>query len=261
MINNSIDNGKSFDFGRTSTDYAKYRDIYPQEFYSKIHTLGLCVENQEVLDLGTGTGVLPRNMYHYGAKFTGVDISKNQIEQAKRLSKGMNITYLDTSVENLSFEKSTFDVVTACQCFHYFNHDVLAPIISNILKPNGRFAIMFMEWLPFEDKVAKATEDLILKYNPNWTGCNETRHKIVIPDTYNKYFNLEDNIIFDLKVPFTIDTWNGRIKTCRGIGASLSNEEISSFEKEHLKLLKSITPNSFDILHYGAIAILKKKEV
>lgn len=76
MINNSIDNGKSFDFGRTSTDYAKYRDIYPQEFYSKIHTLGLCMENQEVLDLGTGTGVLPRNMYHYGAKFTGVDISK-----------------------------------------------------------------------------------------------------------------------------------------------------------------------------------------
>lgn len=261
MINNNIDNGKSFDFGRTSMDYAKYRDIYPKEFYSKIHNLGLCIENQKVLDLGTGTGVLPRNMYHYGAKFTGVDISKNQIEQAKKLSKGMDITYLDTSVENLSFEKSTFDVVTACQCFHYFNHDVLAPIIANILKPNGRFAIMFMEWLPFEDKVAKATEDLILKYNPNWTGCNETRHKIVIPNAYNNYFDLEDNIIFDLKVPFTIDTWNGRIKTCRGIGASLSNEEISSFDKEHIKLLKNITLNSFDILHYGAIAILKKKEV
>ena len=28
-----IDNGKSFDFGNTSKDYAKYRDIYPKEFY------------------------------------------------------------------------------------------------------------------------------------------------------------------------------------------------------------------------------------
>ena len=27
-----IDNGKSFDWGNTSKDYAKYRDIYPKEF-------------------------------------------------------------------------------------------------------------------------------------------------------------------------------------------------------------------------------------
>lgn len=27
-----IDHGKAFDWGRTSADYAKYRDIYPQEF-------------------------------------------------------------------------------------------------------------------------------------------------------------------------------------------------------------------------------------
>ena len=62
-----IDNGKAFDWGRTSEDYAKYRDIYPPIFYDKIVERGYCIEGQEVLDLGTGTGVLPRNMYHYGA--------------------------------------------------------------------------------------------------------------------------------------------------------------------------------------------------
>lgn len=30
--NENIDHGKAFDWGRTSSDYAKYRDIYPQEF-------------------------------------------------------------------------------------------------------------------------------------------------------------------------------------------------------------------------------------
>ena len=30
---NRIDSGKAFDWGKTSVDYAKYRDIYPQEFY------------------------------------------------------------------------------------------------------------------------------------------------------------------------------------------------------------------------------------
>ena len=70
----NIDNGRSFDWGRASADYAKYRDIYPEEFYDKIISLGLCTQGQSVLDLGTGTGVLPRNMYKYGASFVGVDI-------------------------------------------------------------------------------------------------------------------------------------------------------------------------------------------
>lgn len=32
----NIDAGKAFDWGRASEDYAKFRDIYPKEFYKKI---------------------------------------------------------------------------------------------------------------------------------------------------------------------------------------------------------------------------------
>ena len=93
ITDNRIDAGKAFDWGRTSEEYARYRDIYPQEFYQKIVDRGLCVEGQNVLDLGTGTGVLPRNMYRYGARWTGTDISPEQIEQARKLSAaaGMKI--------------------------------------------------------------------------------------------------------------------------------------------------------------------------
>lgn len=66
--NKIIDSGRGFDWGKVSYEYAKYRDIYPQEFYQKIIDLGLCKDGQKVLDLGTGTGVLPRNLYSYGAK-------------------------------------------------------------------------------------------------------------------------------------------------------------------------------------------------
>ena len=95
---NRIDAGKAFDWGKTSEYYAKYRDIYPDEFYRKVADRGLCVTGQKVLDLGTGTGVLPRNMYKYGAKWTGTDISPEQIEQARRLAAeaGMDSFYIHT---------------------------------------------------------------------------------------------------------------------------------------------------------------------
>ena len=76
--NSSIDAGKAFDWGRTSKEYARYRDIYPGEFYQKIIDRGLCVSGQKVLDLGTGTGVLPRNLYRFSAKWTGTDIRRNR---------------------------------------------------------------------------------------------------------------------------------------------------------------------------------------
>lgn len=82
---NNIDGGNPFDWGKTSQDYAKYRDIYPDIFYQKILERGLCKDGQTVLDIGTGTGVLPRNMYRFGAKWVGTDISENQIQQAERL--------------------------------------------------------------------------------------------------------------------------------------------------------------------------------
>ncbi len=130
MINDKRnDGGKGFDWGRTSSDYAKYRDIYPNKFYQKILDEGLCTAGQNVLDLGTGTGVLPRNLYSYGAHFIGIDISENQIEQAKKLanSADMEIQFMCMPAEESNFLNDTFDVITACQCFWYFNHSVLAP--------------------------------------------------------------------------------------------------------------------------------------
>lgn len=260
ITNKSIDGGKSFDWGKTSTDYAKFRDIYPHEFYNKIVKRELCVKGQRVLDVGTGTGVLPRNMYCYGARWTGTDISENQIEQAKILSKGMDIEYFSLSTENIDFPNNTFDVITACQCFWYFNHEQIQSKFYHMLKPNGRILVLYMAWLPFEDKIAGESEKLVLKYNPNWNGCGETIHPISIPDCYKEKFELVYHEEYPLKVHFTRESWNGRMKACRGIGASLTEHEIAMWEQEHLKLLDKIAPAEFNVLHYSAIAELKVKK-
>ena len=260
IMDNRIDAGKAFDWGKTSEYYAKYRDIYPEEFYRKVADRGLCIKGQKVLDLGTGTGVLPRNMYKYGADWIGTDISEEQIEQAKKLAyeSDMDIEFKTVSAENIDFPADTFDVITACQCFFYFDHEKIAPELHRVLKKDGKLVILYMAWLPFEDEIAGKSERLIQKYNPAWTGGGETKRPVIIPEVMNNYFDLEDHEEYELKVPFTKESWHGRMIACRGVGASLSPENLASWEAEHKKLLENV-PDSFDVLHYAAIAVLKRK--
>ena len=261
MEHQEIDHGRGFDWGRTSPDYARYRDIYPKEFYQRLLDRGLCVQGQTVLDIGTGTGVLPRALYPYGGAFTGVDRSPQQIEQAVRLASqaGMAIDFRCVPAEEAEYPAGSFDVVTACQCFTYFDHGTLAPRLHRMLRPGGRFAVLYMAWLPDEDAVAGNSEALILRYNPQWTGCGERRHPIEIPASYGPYFEVEDQELFDLEVPFTRESWNGRMKACRGVGASLTDGEIEAFEREHRALLEETAPPEFMVLHYAAVTVLRKK--
>lgn len=260
ITDSRIDGGKAFDWGRTSSDYARFRDIYPPEFYRKIISLGLCVDGQRVLDVGTGTGVLPRNLYNFGARWTGVDISAEQIEQAKRLSDGKNIVYEVSSAEDIRFPDNSFDVITSCQCFWYFKHEFTSRLFSNLLKPDGRFVVLSMDWLPFEDKTAGASEALVLKYSPDWSGAGETLHELEIPNCYSEYFDIEYKEAFPLTVHFTREGWNGRMKSCRGIGASLSEDEIRAWEAEHMKLLNEIAPPEFDVAHYATVTVMRVKK-
>ena len=113
-------------------------------------------------------------MYRYGAGWTATDISKEQIEAAKKLSTGMDIKYAAIPAEDISFAPESFDVVIACQCFWYFDHNRLMPKLHKILKKGGRVLVLYMAWLPDEDPIAAESEKLILKYSPSWSGARGT---------------------------------------------------------------------------------------
>ena len=173
---------------------------------------------------------------------------------------GMNIDFRAVPAEQLDYPKGTFDVITACQCFWYFDHEKVMPVLADLLKPGGKIVILFMAWLPYEDKIAGESEKLVLKYNPVWSGGGCTRKPNWVPDCAYEYFEMEDHEEYDLMVPFTKESWHGRMFACRGVGASLSPEEIAKWDKEHRALLDAIAPDSFEVLHYAAVTVLRKKD-
>lgn len=50
-------------------------------------------------------------------------------------------------------------------------------------------------------------------------------------------------------IPCTRDSWRGRIRASRGIGAALSPDEVARFDQEHNGLLRQMAPDTFTILH------------
>ncbi|MBS4878321.1 MAG: hypothetical protein ACLTKA_05525 [Acutalibacteraceae bacterium] len=46
MQSRAIDNERAFDWGRTSADYARCRNIYPPEFFRLLLDAGLCAEGR-----------------------------------------------------------------------------------------------------------------------------------------------------------------------------------------------------------------------
>ncbi len=238
-----IDDGKAFDWGRTSKDYAKYRDIYPECMFKKLADLGIGIKGQRVLDLGTGTGVIPRGMNQYGAQWIGTDISENQIKYARELSAGTQIEYRVCSAEELDFEPHSFDVITAAQCFWYFDSSIIVPKIKQLLKKDGIFLKIYMSYMK-EEQITTDSNSLVKKINGNWSGGNPG-----IKDLTTHYFENPqmDSMIVDL--PFTRETWHGRMLSSRGVMAAMNQDQINQFDSEHKKMLQEKYPETFTVKH------------
>ena len=237
-----IDNGQQFDFGKTSKEYSKYRDIYPQQLFDRLYELGIGKEGTDWLDLGTGTGVIPRGLAQYGANIIGTDISEKQIEEAKILSKDFeNISYEVSSAENMDFADNSFDVITACMCFWYFDPQIIVPKIKAMLKPNGMFMKIYMSYVK-NDPIASSSWALVKQLNSQWSGGSGVK------DLTTHYFDNPQMESFVVDLPFTRESWHGRMKASRGVLASMDEEAIKQFEEKHWKMMMKL-PEEFTIKH------------
>lgn len=258
----SIDNGNNFDWSMASSDYAKYRDIYPKEMYQMLNCFGVGKKGQKILDIGTGTGVIPRNMYAcgYEGDFYGIDIADGQIAMAKELSKSsnMDISYKVCSAEKLDFDNDSFDTVIAVQCWSYLDKSKVIPEIKRVLKPDGELIVAFMSWLPEENEIVKKSFDIVHEFNPSWNGYDH-RTEVTVPKWVEGNFRMTTFHAFDADVPFTSQSWNGRMKASRGVGATLSQKEVEAFSKKHLKMIENDFGKEFNIKH--EIVIMKFKNI
>jgi len=254
-----IDRGRPIDWGSTSRDYAQYRSGPPDQLYAALQAFGIGLPGQRILDLGTGTGIVARALATRGAIVSGIDVSRAQVEEAQRLaaSDGLTIDFRVAPAEEPPFGERKFEAATANQCFLYFDRMRVIAELRRVLMPGGRLVISHYNWLPLSDPIAAASEALVLRFNPNWQAVGFDGNVRAAPDWLPADMTVEAFFWFDTDVPFTRESWRGRIRASRGIGASLSNEEVRTFDAEHAKMLDRIAPPSFTVKHRVDARILR----
>lgn len=233
-------------FGRTASDYAKHRAGFPAEFFERVQKLDLIPSGTRLLDLGTGTGTIARGMAQRGCIVSALDISESLITTAQKLDEQANveIDYHIASAEETGLPDKSFDVITAGQCWHWFDGDQVAQEVNRLLATNGHIIITHFDWIPLEGNVVAETEALILRYNSAWKmgGGNGFYPQWLVHLGHAGIKNLE-TFSFDLDVIYTHEAWRGRIRASAGVGASLSDEKVAQFDNDLKQLLQEEFPD------------------
>lgn len=183
-------------------------------------------KNKNVLDLGCGFGWHCDYAVKNGANsVTGVDISKNMINEAIIKNSSNKIKYICSPIEEIDFAPESFDIVLSSLTLHYIKSiESTFEKVYKYLKPNGDF-IFSVEHPIF---TAEGSQ--------KWY-CDENDEKIHWP--VDKYFNegirhtdfLGENVI---KYHKTLTTYlNTLIKTGFHITAIIEPQPT----EEHLKTI------------------------
>jgi len=234
------------DFGRTAKDYGAHRAGFPEPLFERLARFGVGNTGQRLLDLGTGAGSLGRGFAMRGCQVTGLDPSPDLIEEARRLDRaaGVKSDYVVARAEETGLPGTSFDAVTAGQCWHWFDRPRAGREIRRLLVPGGTLALAHFDWIPLPGNLVAATEALIEAHNPDWRFGGMTGvHADELADVALAGFRDIETFSFDLDVAYDHAAWRGRIRASAGIGASLSPAAVERFDAAHAVMLAETFPD------------------
>jgi SAM-dependent methyltransferase len=229
------------DFGRTASDYARHRAGFPPELLDRLSATGIAAPGDRVVDLGTGTGSLARLFAQRGCRVTGVDIAPSLIEQARRLDReaGVAVDYVEAPAEVTGLPASEFDLVSAGQCWHWFDRGAAAREAARLLVAGGTVVIAHFDWIPIAGNVVAATEEIILRYTPSWPFADRAGlYPQWLTDLQTAGFTGIETFSFDQDVPYSHEAWVGRVRASAPVAGTLDSEAVAACSRELTAMLR-----------------------
>jgi SAM-dependent methyltransferase len=149
-------------FQQGAAAYERGRPGYPREAVQWLWTeLGL-EPGRTVLDVGAGTGKLTRELVPSGATVVAVEPVAGMRAELERAVPGVRA--LEGTAEALPLGDASADAVVVAQAFHWFDGPAAVAEFHRVLRPDGRFGLIWNRRL-VDEPLHRAVRDIIELYH------------------------------------------------------------------------------------------------
>jgi ubiquinone/menaquinone biosynthesis C-methylase UbiE len=191
--------------------------------------------DQTLLDIGTGTGIVPQTRYELVPAprlAVGCDPSAGMLSRARFRVPRLGVTLADATV--LPFRDETFDVATASFVLsHIRDYPRALAETLRVLKTSGDFGVS--NWAPPSDPFAPAWNDCLAEA----ISRREAEHALKTVAPWEIYFSMEGNLEAALKEAgfSVVDTHTVELEFSLTVDQFLEDRELSSAGRLALHLL------------------------
>lgn len=185
--------------------YSKYRPSYPFNFIDYLFTDVGISQSSIIADIGSGTGILTRQLLEKGSRVYGIEPNANmRVIAETNLKNFLGFTSVNGNAENTTIDDNSVDYITVAQAFHWFDRERFKKECQRILKPGGKVILV---WNVRDNKNELVIENYEVnrKYCPNFKGFSEGIYGKINKDDFSGFFKGKyetkvflNNLIFDM---------------------------------------------------------------
>ncbi len=169
-------------------------DHFPQEVEGITPLKGL-----SLIDVGSGAGLLTEPLARLGATITGLDLAESSLTIARHRAaeQGLNITYVNSSVEDYSKENQSYHAVMALEIIeHVADVQSFLQACSSLLRPKGLLFLSTLNRTPPSFLTAIVGAEYILRLLPRGT---HQWHKFLKPSEVDAHLRKLGFLMKDLQ--------------------------------------------------------------
>ena len=150
--------------------YQQARPTYAPEALNFISQNWQIGEGSMVADVGSGTGILSRQLISLRAKVYAVEPNADMRAKAEELlGKNSNFVSVNGTAEQTTLPDHKFHLVTAAAAFHWFDPQAFKQECERILLPGGAVLLLWNE-ANLSAEINLGRERIYQKYCPNFKG-------------------------------------------------------------------------------------------
>lgn len=190
--------------------YKRYRPEYPEQFIEYLYSEAGLERECIISDIGSGTGILSRQLLEKGSRVICVEPNMNMRHIAEtELSSFQNFSSVDGTAENTALPEKSVDFVTVAQAFHWFEVEKFKKECQRILRTDGKVVLVWNSRVANSGLVIENGE-LCKRYCPDFKGFSGGQEEK--PEAFSSFFKAGvcEYRVFKNDLSFTKESFIGR---------------------------------------------------